>query len=205
MFITFEGIDGCGKSTQLALFAHYLRKKGCAITVTREPGGTRVAEKIRNIILDAKNAHLSPMAELMLYCAARAQHVAQIIRPALHKGRIVLSDRFSDSTLAYQGGGRGLLKTKIETLNNAACDGAKPDLTMLFDIPATEAFRRMRASGRRPDRMEKEGVAFLEKARRAYLRLAKKEPRRIKVLDGTRSINALAQAVAAIFDSQRMS
>jgi dTMP kinase len=170
------------------------------VVLTREPGGSPGAERIRRMILDTGGHRLPPDAELLLYMAARAQHVDEIILPALEKGAIVLCDRFSDATAAYQGGGRGLSSRLIEDLNRAACRGLKPALTLLLDLPAQKALTRIRASGKKADRMEKEGRAFLEKVRRAYLRLARKDARRIRVLDGAGPAGAVQKEITRLWN-----
>jgi dTMP kinase len=199
LFISFEGIDGCGKSTQLALFSEELKKEGLDIIVTREPGGTRLSERIRSVILKGASA-VDRRAELLLYLAARAQNVSEIILPALLSGKIVLCDRFSDSTLAYQGGGRGLPYSDIKPLDEFACSGLKPDITFLFDLPGTTAAKRMAGSGRRKDRMEKEGRLFMEKVRKAYLKLAQASPERFAVIDARPGIDKVAREVLKAWD-----
>lgn len=169
-FLVFEGIDKCGKSTQAKLLGRYLKQRGLAPLLTREPGGTRLGEGIRKMLLKTQ-APVCPQAELFLYEASRAQHVQEKILPALKAGRFVISDRFALATLAYQGLGRGLPLGDVRYLNKMATSGQRPDLTIVFDIAVNEAWRRM---GAKRDRMEQE-VSFLRKARNAYLRLAKTE------------------------------
>ena len=180
LFITFEGIDGCGKSTQANLLYKLLKNKGFSVILTREPGGTKLAESIRKILLDPKNK-ISPLAELFLYEASRAEHVNEIILPALRAKKIVICDRFYDATVAYQGYARGLKLNMIETLNRFAAAGIKPDLTIILDIPAKEGLRRAKEL-KKTDRMETEKLSFYEKVRKGYLSLGRKYPQRIKII-----------------------
>ncbi|MFH0919829.1 MAG: dTMP kinase [Fibrobacterota bacterium] len=193
--VTFEGIDGCGKTTQLLRLRKILVSRKVRCIVTREPGGTRTAEQIRVIILNPANKALSSRAELLLYLAARAQHVEEIIAPALAAGRTVLSDRFFDATFAYQGGGRSLPMDEIHKMNRFACAGIVPDLTFLFDLPAKAALQRIYKGRGVKDRMEREGARFMEKVRKAYLALAKKEPRRFRVIDASKDVKRVATEV----------
>lgn len=180
MFITVEGIDGSGKSTQLKLLAEWLQGLGREIVITREPGGTLLGEEIRRLLLRAGPESIVPQAECLLYAAARAQLVARVIRPALARGALVLSDRFSDSTLAYQVAGRGLERSWVEKVLEGATGGLRPDLTFLFDISPYEA----RARKGEADRLEKEGLEFFHRVREGYLALAHQEPERIVVIRG---------------------
>ena len=186
MFITFEGIDGCGKSTQSKLLCSHLRKNGHEVIFTREPGGTALAEGLRDLLLDPANK-ISALAELFLYEASRAEHVSKIIIPALKKKKIVVCDRFFDATIAYQGYGRGLDLNMIESLNRFASFGLSPDMTILLDLPAGEGLRRAKALNK-SDRMEKEKISFYEKVRKGYLSLARKFPKRVKVVKTSDSI-----------------
>lgn len=181
-FITFEGIEGCGKTTQLQRLANFLTAAGHSVLVTREPGGCAIADALRAVLLDSANQAMAPTAELLLYAAARAQHVAEIIRPALAAGRIVLCDRFSDATLAYQGYGRGLDRELILELNRVATGGLAPDVTVLLDFPAEDGLaraRRRNAGSGGPDegRFEAESLAFHHRVRQGYLALAATDPR----------------------------
>jgi dTMP kinase len=198
-FITFEGIDGCGKSTQFRLLAHWFRERGTEVVETVEPGGTAIGQQIRKILLDSASSDIQPRAELLLYFASRAQNVDQVIRPALHAGRIVLCDRFTDSTLAYQGYGRGLDLEMVSDLDRIACRGLKPDVTLLIDIDLETSLMRARHRNERvgssESRMEDEGVAFHERVRQGYLALAKNEPHRIAVIDGRASISEVGQRI----------
>lgn len=199
LFFTFEGVEGCGKSTQIACLEESLRSRGVQVVVTREPGGTPIAETIRKVILDTDHAAMADTTELLLYAAARAQHVAERIRPALEAGRVVLCDRFADSTTAYQGGGRKIPADLLQDLNRIATQGLAPHRTFLLDLPAEEGLLRIRARGDR-DRIEQESLAFHEDVRRAYLRLAMAEPSRIQVLDASRSVEACAEEILAGVD-----
>jgi dTMP kinase len=187
VFITFEGMDGCGKSTQMRRLAKRLTASGREVIETAEPGGTQIGSKIRNILLDSANTELSPHAELLLYFAARAQNVDELILPALERGSIVLSDRFTDSSLAYQGCGRGLGAETVLALDRIACRGLKPDLTLLIDIDLATSQARAEARNRRSqrtDRMEEQTAVFYKKVRDAYAALAADEPDRFRIIDG---------------------
>jgi len=186
VFITFEGIEGCGKSTQLALLAAALQERSSPVTVTREPGGTRAGDAIRRLLLDTSAPGLDPLAELLLYLADRAQHVRETVKPALAAGRIVLCDRFSDSTIAYQGYGRGGDVARIRLLDEVARDGCRPDLTFLLDCPVSLGLERVRTRAATPegtDRLEREPDAFHERVHAGFLKLAAAEPDRIVVID----------------------
>jgi dTMP kinase len=181
-FITFEGIEGSGKTTQIRLLGESLRKQGMDVLVTREPGGCPVADAIRNILLHPGNTAIVPRAELLLYAAARAQHVEEVVLPALQAGTIVLCDRYTDATLAYQGSGRGLAASLIADLNTLASGGLSPDLTLLLDMPAEEGLNRARRrNSARPedeeDRFERESIDFHCRVREGYLELARGEGR----------------------------
>ncbi len=193
MFITFEGIEGCGKSTQVRLLAEELRRQGYEVTTTREPGGCPIADKIRAILLDATNTAMTPLTELLLYAAARSQHLHDTVRPALAAGKIVLCDRFTDATVAYQGCGRELDRTLIEQLNGVATGGVTPDLTILMDCPVEIGLGRALArisgtQGAREERFELESLQFHEAVRNGYLALAAGEPKRFAVVNAHRSI-----------------
>ncbi len=202
MFITFEGIEGCGKTTQIKLLAAHLLQHDLQVVLTREPGGCPIADQIRAILLDADNSAMHPSTELLLYCAARSQHIAQIIQPALQSGALVLCDRFSDATLAYQHFGRGIERSKIDLLNSFAVQGLKPDLTILIDtdinIGLPRAKSRINASqGPREERFELESNAFHQRVRDGYLQLAQEDPQRVVVVNGAATIDALAEEIAA--------
>lgn len=187
MFITFEGIEGCGKTTQIRRLAKRLISHQVPVVLTLEPGGTKTGEKIRGILLDSKNRNLSPLSELMLYAADRAQHVAQVIKPALDQGKWVLCDRFTDATVAYQGTARGLDMRLIRTLNARITQGLKPDVTFLLDCPvelglARAIHRNETGKTKGEDRFEREKKTFHRMVREGYLRLSRKEPQRIVVI-----------------------
>lgn len=186
LFITIEGVEGAGKSTQIKLLKAALEKSGLPVMVTREPGGTKISDQIRKILLSKKNRRMVPLCELFLYEASRAQHVEEWIRPALKKGKIVISDRFYDATSAYQGIVRGISGRWIEKLNLFATTGLKPDLTVILDCPVQKGFSRLKRRKKSLDRLELEKRSFHERVRRAYLLLASLEPRRIKVINGNR-------------------
>lgn len=196
-FITLEGVEGSGKTTQMALLHDRLEADGHRVLLTREPGGTPIAEAIRGILLDPANIALSPVAELLLYEAARAQHVAERIRPALEEGRIVICDRFADSTTAYQGAGRVLPRDAVRELHRLATGALWPDLTIVLDLPVEEGLKRAGAAHTR-DRIEREPVEFHERVRREFLRIAESEPRRVKVIDAAQSLEAVAAAIHAL-------
>ena len=200
-FITFEGIEGCGKTTQIRTLAERLQAAGCRVVLTREPGGCPIADKIRAILLDAENREMVPLAELLLYAAARAQHVAQVITPALESGAIVLCDRFTDATLAYQHGGRGIDRTTIETLNLLACQGQRPDLTVLMDCDVATGLARAKSriegcSGPREERFELEALSFHQRVRDGYRGQAAAEPERFLTVDAAGSIEEIAAVIS---------
>lgn len=193
-FITFEGLDGCGKSTQIERLASALRTHRLSTIVTREPGGTPTGEKIRQVLLDTRTAYLSPMAELALMFASRAQHIEEVIRPALAEGKIVLCDRFTDSTEAYQGGGRKLGSEPVLALHRILCGGLQPDLTILLDSDVAASVERARrrnkahAGGKGKgkhdeNRFEQESRAFFGRVRSAYQAIAAREPQRVAVVN----------------------
>ena len=197
-FIDFEGMDGCGKTTQMRLAAERLRAQGRDVVETVEPGGTRIGNQIRAILLDPANQELFPTAEMLLYFAARAQNVDEIIMPALEQGKIVLTDRFTDSTMAYQGLGRGLGEDLVNALDTVACRGLKPDRTILIDIDLETSLERARARNREKsnaDRMDDQSAEFHRRVREAYLYMAAREPERFRVIDGRGDIETVAEAV----------
>ncbi|WP_243374472.1 dTMP kinase [Geotalea sp. SG265] len=206
-FITFEGIEGCGKTTQIRLLEQHLTEKGFKVLLTREPGGCPIADQVRAILLDAANMAMIPSAELLLYAAARAQHVEEVIRPALAEGRIVLCDRFTDATLAYQGHGRGLDLDTIDYLNRLATSGLKPQLTVLIDCPVEVGLQRALAridsiaTGAREERFELESARFHQKVRNGYLQLAEEEKKRFIIVDGSKNVEETRIAVTnAVLD-----
>ncbi len=190
MFITFEGLDGSGKTTQAQLLGARLESEGLEVILTREPGGTPLGEQIRNLVLHG--GEVAPWAEAALYAASRAQHVEQLIRPALARGATVISDRYVDSSVAYQGIARGLGLERVLELNLAAVEGLMPDRTILLEIGAGDAVGRM---GGERDRIEREDAGFHALAARAYRRLAEREPARFVVVDGTASAEVLAEEI----------
>jgi dTMP kinase len=185
VFITLEGIDGCGKSTQRELLAQQIRQRGFEVVVTREPGGTPLGEGIRQLLVSDVSVDVAPTTELLLYVAARAQHVAELIAPSLEAGRIVISDRYTDSTVAFQGYGRGLDPKMIEKLNKFATAGLVPDLTIVFDIDPALARARLdsRPVGGLLGAFDEQHSDFHERMREGYLKLAKEQPSRIRVVD----------------------
>ena len=181
-FITFEGVEGCGKSTQLKLLDDRLRAAGRDVRATREPGGTPLGERLRALLLDGARAPLDPIAECLLFEADRRQHLVEVIRPALAAGAWILCDRFSDSTEAYQSAGRGLDSAFIEAVDGRVRDGISPDLTLLYDLDAAEGLARTRRRDARTDRFQSEELAFHERVRRHFLEIARREPDRVVVV-----------------------
>lgn len=196
MFITFEGPDGSGKTTQSKLLFDYLKSAGKDVVWTREPGGTELGKKLRNILLDDKTIKADKNAELLLFCADRAQHVAEIIKPALALGKIVICDRYIDSTTAYQAGGRGFPEKMIKDLNAYSTDNLIPDLTFLIDVPSELGLQR--ATKTASDKFEDEALEFHKRVRAMYLKLAKKN-RRIKLFDGTKTIEQIFSEIKRFF------
>lgn len=196
LFITFEGADGCGKTTQLRLLAEYLKNKGLDVVTTLEPGGQYVCEKIRELVLLYKG-EVSPNCEAFLYLASRAQNVDVVVKPAVNAGKIVLCDRHIDSTIAYQGYGRKIDIEQLKMLNNLATSEFKPDLTLLFDIDVETSQARV---GKEKDRLESAGTDFHERVRQGYLEIAKEEPERIKVIDSKDTIENIFEQVKAIIN-----
>ncbi len=200
LFITFEGIEGCGKSTQVKLLERRLRMRRIPVIATREPGGTGIGKIIRKTLLDARNTAISPLTELLLYAADRAQHVKEVIRPGLREGNWVLCDRFMDATEAYQGRARGQSADLIRCLNDLVIQGLRPDLTFLLDLSVEtgldRAFRRNRLSNTaNQDRFERERLSFHRKVRRAYLQLARKEKDRFVIIDAGAGKKEVEEAV----------
>jgi len=199
MFITFEGIEGSGKTTQCRRLALLLRKLGLQVLETREPGGTPLAESIRNLLLALPSARsasesITPSCEALLIMAARAQHLAHVIRPALHDGHVVLCDRYYDSTLAYQGYGRGMPLSHLRQLQTLTSEGLSPDLTLLFDLPVAKGLAR-RQQSRHQNRLDREVKAFHERVRQGFLTLAKRQTRRIKTIQAGKQVLTVARQV----------
>lgn len=195
-FITFEGIDGSGKSTQLRLIANDLRFRGLNVLTTQEPGGTPLGRKLREIFLET-DENVDPLAELLLFAADRAQHVNLLIKPALAEGKIVISDRYADATYAYQGAGRGFSQTTVKQVIKLATDGLKPHLTLFFDLPVEAALLRTNTrdrAGEQKNRMDKERGDFYERVRASYLELAAKEAERFRVIDAAHSVEEVHAA-----------
>lgn len=201
IFITFEGIEGCGKSTQVRLLSESLKAQDRQHLLTREPGGCPIADSIRAILLDPANSALFPRSELLLYAAARAQHVSEVMRPALSEDKIVICDRYVDATLAYQGYGRGLDLQMIEELNELASDGLTPDVTILLDMPCEEGLKRAKdrntAMGLgHEDRFEQESLEFHRKVRDGYLKLAEQNPRRFRIVNAVGTPQDVARRIS---------
>ena len=193
LFISFEGIDGCGKSTQADLLRSYLESKGEQVELLREPGGTALSEQIREILLNPNNDKMDPSTELILLSASRAQLTREIIIPALERGNVVICDRYADSTLAYQGYGRGINLEWLEKLNEFATAGLKPDITLLVDLPVDEALNRMQSKSF--DRIEMEGIEFLDKVRSGYLELTDRFSKRYFMIDGMETIEEMSKKI----------
>ena len=188
MFITLEGPEGSGKSSQIGLLAAFLREQGFGVLQTREPGGTRIGDQIRACLHDVDNGEMTAVTEVLLYAASRAQHVDELIRPALAAGQIVLCDRFADSTIAYQGYGRGLDLTDLHTLTRIATGGLKPHLTLLLDIAVERGLARRKAGRDEMNRLDLEAVSFHQRVRQGYHTLAAAEPKRWVTIDADRSV-----------------
>ena len=196
-FITVEGGEGAGKSSNLDFVRCYLEQRGKQLVVTREPGGTLLGESIRALLLDQRNSEITDDTELLLMFAARAQHIAAVIRPALENGKWVLCDRFTDATYAYQGGGRGIAEQRIAVLEQWVQQELRPDLTLLLDIPVQQGLVR---AGQRstPDRFEREQIAFFERVRAAYLEQAQRYPERYRVIDASQPLDVVQQLLAEV-------
>ena len=207
-FITFEGGDGSGKTTQVKALESHLTASGKSCLSTREPGGTSLGELIRQVLLEVGKQPITSPTELFLYLADRAQHIHEVIIPALEQGKIVLCDRHTDSTLAYQGYGRGIDLGLLRSLNDIASQGIKPDLTLLFDCPAEIGLSRTArrqshtASGRNEDRFEREKIEFHERVRAGFLELARAEPNRFRIIDAARSAKEVGQEIKKIIDRE---
>ena len=202
LFITFEGIDGVGKSTQIDLLTEYLAAEGREVVNTREPGGTDLGNEIRHLLLHRKG-EVAPRSEALLYAADRAHHVATLIRPALARGAVVISDRYLDSSVAYQGAARSLELNEVRNISLWAVENLLPALTVLLDLPAEQAHLRRQQTGSEPDRLEREKLEFFEAARQEYLNLAAAEPERFLVVNASESIEAMQVQIRAAV-SQRL-
>ncbi len=199
-FITVEGPEGAGKSTQIRSLKEFLEQRGLQVVLTREPGGTRLGERLREILLSDSQEPVNERAELLIMFAARVQHVEQLIKPALRRGHWVLSDRFTDASFAYQGGGRQMPLQTIRELAHWTLNGFSPDLTLLFDVPVEIGMQRIRARGRL-DRFETEQQEFFERVRRTYLQLAQDEPQRIQCIDAAQSLAQVTRAAEAVLQA----
>jgi dTMP kinase len=197
IFISFEGIEGTGKTIQSKMLYAHLLKKGYKVILTEEPGGTRIGLKIRGILLSIENKEMSPLAELLLYNASRAQHIKEVILPALKRGYIVITDRFSDSTVAYQGYGRRIDLNLVKSFEQSVTAGLKPDVTFLLDLNVETGLKRNRGINK-TDRLELEDVKFHKRVRNGYLKIAAKEPKRIKLVDGSESIEQVQNKILKI-------
>lgn len=199
-FITFEGIDGSGKSTQLRMLASELRFRGFDVLNTCEPGGTPLGRRLRETFLETEET-VAPLAELLLFAADRAQHVNFLVKPAIEQGKTVISDRYSDATFAYQGAGRGFSETTVNQIIEFATDGLKPDLTLFFDLPVQKALLRTKSRterGEKKNRMDKETTEFYERVRRAYLKIGENEPERFRIIDAEGSTDEVKTRVLKI-------
>ena len=192
-FISLEGIEGAGKSTQLTFIAEYLRARSIEVLVTREPGGSQLGEQIRELLLTPRDEKMVDDAELLLMFAARVQHLQQKILPALNNGQWVISDRFVDATFAYQGGGRQISHDRIDALANWSLQGVTTDLTFLFDLPVALGLDRVGRRGNAKDRFEQEKHSFFEQVRQCYLQLAEADPHRVKIIDAAQSVDNIQQ------------
>lgn len=200
LFITFEGIEGCGKSTQARMLKEFLINEGKSVFLTREPGGPKIAEEIREMLLSVNNKEMLPQTEVLLYMASRSQHTGEWIIPELEKGNIVISDRYYDSTFAYQGAARKIDGKLIDTIRRYATFGLVPDLTFLVDLP--EEIGLSRILKKDADRLEQESMKFHKRVRKGFLELAKKEPERFIILDGKKSINEIHHDVINIIKKE---
>lgn len=198
LFVTFEGMDGSGKTTQIRLLAGRFRAAGREVIETAEPGGTRIGARIRDLLLDPAHRELSPTAEMLLYFSSRAQNVDEVILPALGRGAVVISDRFTDSTMVYQGYGRELGEAAVTQLHQIACRGLQPDVTVFLDIDVEEGLARMRrrnTEAERSDRMDEQTTDFHRRVRDAYLSLAARHPERIRVIRADQPVEAVAAGI----------
>lgn len=199
LFITIEGIDGSGKSTHASMLANYLNERGIPSVLTREPGGTRIGEQVRSILLDNVNSDMAAMTEVLLYAASRAQHVAQVIKPALEQGKVVLCDRFVDSSLAYQGYARGLGLDTVEAINEHALGGVWPDITLLLDISPEIAWKRILRDGFK-DRLESEGLELLKVVYEGYIDIARRYNDRFYIINAADGVNDIHKKILSIIE-----
>lgn len=197
-FITFEGTDGGGKTTQIQRLTADLSEAGYDICLTREPGGTPISEQIRDMLLNPDHSEMAPTTELLLYAASRAQHVSEVIKPALEAGKVVISSRFADATVVYQGYGRGLDLGRIARLNRIATDGVTPDVTFVLDLPVAIGLQRVQNSRGGLDRLEREEIEFHRRLREGYQIIARQEPRRLKIIDAQVSSDQVYAQIQAI-------
>lgn len=197
LFITIEGLDGAGKTTQIGFVKEFMVNQGYEVIITREPGGTSIGEKIRKIVLDRDNGEMSSKTEALLYAASRSQHVSEVIEPALRKGIVVICDRFVDSSLVYQGAGRALGYESIRIINEFATNHLEPDLTILFDIPPEVTIERLKTS-RQSDRLEQEEIHFHYKVYNEYIALSNKFPNRIKIVNAKNTIEQIKKDIEEI-------
>jgi dTMP kinase len=205
MFITFEGIDASGKTTQIKLFEQYLTEQNFKVIVVREPGGTKLSEKIREILLSKEYFNMVKECEIFLFSASRAQLVREVILPKLQEGYIVISDRFHDSTTAYQGTGRDINLEDVYAIHRLAINDCVPDLTFFLDIPFEESLRRKKLGNLSPDRIESQGKEFFERVRLGYLEIQKREPERFKVINGLGSPDEIHKQIVQIFTDKLIS
>lgn len=203
IFITFEGLDGSGKTTQLRMLEQELKQRGRSVVSTHEPGGTMLGKRVRELIMD-EDMQVAPLVELLLFAADRAQHVETLIKPALKKGQVVISDRYADATVAYQGAGRGFDARIIRQLIKLATNGLKPDLTLFFDLPVAESVKRTNSRatlGQAKNRLDKEDAEFYTRVRDAYLQIAESEKKRFRVINAVGSPNEIHHQVLEIVNS----
>ena len=200
MFVTFEGSEGSGKSTQIGQLTSHLRALGFSVLTTREPGGTNIGEQVRVCLHDVANRDMTPEAEVLLYSASRAQLVEEVIRPALEEGSIVLSDRYADSTLAYQGYGRGQDISALSNITRFATGGLKPDLTLFLDINVSAGLERRTAGGQEMNRMDLQTIAFYERVRQGYLEMVAEEPERWVIIDANRPVDEVQAEIRLVVE-----
>ena len=198
LFITFEGTDGVGKTTQIERLSADLKRTGYDVCLTREPGGTPISEQIRDMLLNPDHSEMAAITELLLYAASRAQHVSEVIKPALEMGKIVISSRFADATVVYQGYGRGLDLDRINHLNQIATDGVRPDVTFVLDLPVEIGLQRVQSSRGGLDRLEREEIEFHRRLREGYQTIAQQEPQRLKIIDAQANPDQVYAQIRAV-------